>query len=124
MADSIEQAASEFIAAELHSSDDAAVASASADFTPLNSGTGTLDSLHASSATKPLAGATMHGRAGTEPLGQGWELPDDPEAFTRARAEVKASQAETAESLRRHAKGYVEPTGYVSGLSQPSNERK
>ena len=124
MSDTIEQAAAEYVSSELAKSDDAAAASAAADFTPLNSGTGTLNSLHASSATQPLAGATMHGGAGTEPLGQGWELPDDPEAFMRARAEVKASQAETAESLLRHATGYIEPTGYVSGLSQPSNERK
>ena len=124
MSDSIEQAAAEYVSSELAKSDDAAVASASADFTPLNSGTGTLDSLHASSATKPLAGSSMHGGNGTEPLGAGWELSDDPEAFMRARAEVKASQAATVESLRRHATGYVEPTGYVSGLSQPSNERK
>ena len=125
MADGIVETVASEVATDLDISDDAAVASASADFTPLNSGTGTLDSLHASSATQPLAGATMHGGAGTEPLGQGWELPDDPEAFMRARAEVKASQAETAVSLRQFARGYVEPSGTVAGLSEPTdNERK
>ena len=74
-----------------------------------------MDSIHASSATQPLAGATMHGGVGTQPLGPGWELPDNPVAF--ARAEVNASQAATAESLRRHAKGYFEPSGTIAGLA-------
>ena len=112
------------IAGKIDQGDESA-AKPSASFSSMNSGTGTLDSIHASSATEPLAGATMHGGVGTQPLGPGWDdLPDDPEAFARARAEVKASQAATVESLRRHAKGYVEPSGHVSGLSEPSNERK
>ena len=119
----IEDEVATAIAGALDQGDEPA-AKPSASFSPMHGGSGTLDSVHASSATQPLAGASMHSGAGTQPLGAGWELPDDPEAFARARAEVKASEKATAESLRRHAKGYFEPTGYVSGLSEPSNERK
>ena len=116
MADTIEAAAAEFVAGELDKSDDSA-AKPSAAFGPVHGGSETLDSIHASSATQPLAGASLHSGAGTQPLGQGWELPDDPEAFARARAEVKASEKATAESLRRHAKGYFEPSGTIAGLA-------
>ena len=104
---------------------DKSMAKPSAAFGPINSGSETLDSLHASSATQPLDGGTMHSGVGTKPLGPGWELPDNPAEFARARAEVKASQAATSESLRRHASGYFEPSGTISGLSKPTdNERK
>lgn len=104
---------------------DESMAKPSGAFGPMHSGSETLDSLHASSATQPMAGSTMHGGAGTKPLGQGWELPDDPEAFALARAAVKASQKATSESLRRHASGSFEPPGTVAGLSKPTdNERK
>ena len=124
MSDTIEQAAAEYVSSEIAKSDDAAVASASADFTPLNAGTGTLGSLHASSATQPLAGATMHGGSDTQPLSSGFNVPtDNDEYLARLRAEVRASEAATVESLRRHAIGFVETTGHVSGLSK-SNENE
>ena len=104
---------------------DESTAHSSAAFGPMNSGPETLDSIHASSATRPMAGSTMHSSSETQPLGAGWELPDDPEAFARARDEVKASQAATAASLKSFATGYVKPSGAIAGLSKPTDsERK
>ena len=119
MADKIETLAAEFIATEL----DTAV-STSAETSPMHGGSATLDSLHASSSTRPM-GDTQHGGAGTQPLGAGWnDLPDDPEAFARARAELRASEAATAVSLRQFATGYVAPTGDVAGLNKSTESER
>lgn len=112
------------IASELDGGDET-TARPSAAFSSMHAGPETLDSIHASSATRPMAGSTMHSSSETQPLGAGWELPDDLEAFTRACAEVKASQAATAASLKSFARGYVEPCGTIAGLSKPTDsERK
>ena len=103
---------------------DESTARPSASFGPMHSSSETVDSIHASSATQPLDGGTLHGGNGTAPLGAGWELPDDPEAFARARAEVKATQGATALSLRQFATGYLEPSGTVAGLSKPTDSER
>ena len=110
------------IAGKLDHGDDAA-AKPSADFGPMHGGSKTMDSIHSSSSTAPFGGSTMHGGDGTEPLGAGWEVPDDEEAFMRARAEVRASEAATAVSLRQFAREYVVPTGAVAGLTKHNSER-
>ncbi len=103
---------------------DESTAHPSAAFGPMHGGSATLDSIHASSVTTPLSGATMHGGVGTAPLGAGYDVPTDNAAdLEKIRAQVKRDQVATAESLRRHARGYVEPSGHVSGLSEPSDER-
>ena len=102
---------------------DESTAKPSASFSSMNAGTGTMDSIHSSSSTAPFEGSTMHGGAGTQPLGAGWEVPDDEDAFMRARAEVRASEAATAVSLRQFARGYVAPTGDVAGLTKHNSER-
>ena len=122
MADTIEEAAAAVVAGELDNSDDAKAATTSAAFGPMHGGSDTQDSLHASSSTRPM-GDTLHGGTDTQPLGAGWELPDDDEAFAKARAEAKASQAAAAESLRRFARGYVEPAGTVDGLGIPPHTK-
>lgn len=98
---------------------DESTAKPSASFSPMHGGSETLDSLHVSSATEPMGGASMHGGVGTEPLGPGFEVETDDATFARARAEVKASEAATVESLRRHATGFIEPAGCVDGLGIP-----
>ena len=103
---------------------DESTAKPSASFSSMNAGTGTMDSIHSSSSTTPFEGSSMHGGSETQPLGDGWELPDDGEAFMRARAEVRASEAATAISLRQFARGYVAPSGAVAGLNKSTESER
>ena len=105
----LENTISDGVLGELGKGDEA-TAQTSAAFVPVN-GTGeTVDSVHYGPGTAPFGGTSgIHGGDGTAPLGAGWELPDNSESLARARAEVKASQAATALSLRQFARGSVAP---------------
>ena len=106
---------------------DGATERSSAEISPMHGASGTVNSLNASSATQPLGGGWdgQHGGTGTEPMPASFNVPaDNADDLARIRAEVKASEAETAISLRRHATGYFEPSGHVAGLSEHTdNER-
>ena len=112
------------IAGKIDQGDESA-AKPSADFGPMHGGSATLGSIHASSATQPMAGSSMHGGADTEPLGAGFNVvpTDNEDNLTRLRAEVRASEAETIKSLRRHAIGFVESPGTIAGIVELKNER-
>ena len=122
--DEIEPNVADAIAGEIDAADDA-TAAAPADVAPMQGGSGTLGSIHASSATSPMSGelSTQHGGTGTRPLGAGYTVAADNADINEIRAQVKADQAVTAESFRRFDRGYVAPRGTVNGLGEPSNER-
>ena len=114
----IENDVASAIAGELASADDA-TAAAPAGFSPMHGGPDTIGSIHYAPGTQPMtAGLSgQHDGTGTEPLGAGYNVPADNNAdLADIRAQVKKDQAATAESLRRHAKGYVEPSGAVAGI--------
>ena len=126
MADTIEAAAAEFVAGELDKSDDAAVASTSADLSPLNGGGGTVNSLNYAPGTAPMGGGWdgLHDGSGTVPMPASYNTPTDNEDYlSRLRAEVRASEAETKKSLRRHAIGFVESPGTIAGIVELKYER-
>ena len=114
----IENDVASAIAGELDAYDDA-TAAAPASSSPMHGGPDTTGSIHASSATSPIGGemSSQHGGTGTTPLGAGYNVSADNNAdLTAIRARVKRDQAATAESLRRHARGFVEPHGAVAGI--------